>query len=153
MEFLIIPHGNLEQALRAKQIDMAGMIDPFNEIAFDRGGLRALFTAYDVLGMNQFSLIFMSENKIESDPEAVRRFTRAYRKAVQFIEDNPEQSADVIAKVFWVDKKYISVHRFLPDARVNEDNLKFWLEFMKAQGVERLETLGIEEIATNEFNQ
>ena len=153
VEFLIIPHGNLEQALRAKQIDMAGMIDPFNEIAFDRGGLRALFTAYDVLGMNQFSLIFMSENKIESDPEAVRRFTRAYRKAVQFIEDNPEQSADVIAKVFWVDKKYISVHRFLPDARVNEDNLKFWLEFMKAQGVERLETLGIEEIATNEFNQ
>lgn len=153
VEFVVIPHGNLEQALRAKQIDIAGMIDPFNEIAYDRGGLRVLFTAYDVLGVNQFSLIFMSENKINSDPEAVIRFTKAYKKAVQFIENNPEQSADIIANVFKVDKKYIPRHEFQSSATVNIDDLKFWLEFMRAQNVKDLDTLKSEEIGTNEFNQ
>jgi len=153
VEFVVIPHGNLEQALRAKQIDVAGMIDPFNEIAYDRGGLRVLFTAYDVLGVNQFSLIFMSENKINSDPEAVFRFTKAYKKAVQFIENNPEQSANIIANVFKVDKKYIPRHEFQPSATVNKDDLRFWLEFMRAQNVKDLDALISEEIGTNEFNQ
>lgn len=153
VEFVVIPHGNLEQALRAKQIDVAGMIDPFNEIASDRGGLRVLFTAYDVLGVNQFSLIFMSEDKINSDPEAVIRFTKAYKRAVQFIENNSEQSAAIIADVFKVDKKYIPRHKFQPSATVNENDIKFWLEFMRAQNVKDLDALKFEEIGTNEFNQ
>lgn len=153
VEFFVIPHGNLEQALRAKQIDIAGMIDPFNEIAFDRGGISTLFTAYDVLGVNQFSLIFMSERKIASDSEAVRRFTRAYRKAVQFIEDHPDRAADIIAEIFDVDKKYIAQHRFLSNAAVDRDDLQFWLEFMKEQNVKGLGDLSFEEIGTNEFNR
>lgn len=153
VEFLSIPHGNLEQALRAKQIDVAGMIDPFSEVAFERGGLSTLFTANDVLGKKQFSLIFMSEKKIETDPEAVIRFIKAYKKAVQFIENNPDQSAEIVAKVFGVDKKYISKHRFQPDAKVNENDIKFWLEFMKMHGATGLDNLNLEQIGTNEFNK
>lgn len=152
VEFLAVPHGNLEQALRAKQIDVAGMIDPFSEIAYDRGGLRILFTAMDVLGGNQFSLIFMSERKILDDPEAVRKFSRAYRRAVDFINNNPEQATEIIANVFEVDKKYISQHKFQPEAQVREDDINYWLEFMKSQSVPGLDDLTVNEIGTNEFN-
>lgn len=153
VEFLAVPHGNLEQALRAKQIDVAGMIDPFSEIAYDRGGLRIFFTAMDVLGENQFSLIFMSKRKMLDDPEAVRRFSRAYKRAVDFINNNPEQAAEIIANIFGVDKKYISQHKFQLKAQVREDDINYWLEFMKSQSVPRLENLTINEIGTNEFNR
>jgi ABC-type nitrate/sulfonate/bicarbonate transport system substrate-binding protein len=153
VEFLAVPHGNLEQALRAKQIDVAGMIDPFSEIAYDRGGLRILFTAMDVLGENQFSLIFMSERKMLNDPEAVRKFSRAYKRAVDFINNNPEQAAEIIANIFEVDKKYISQHKFQPEAQVREDDINYWLEFMKSQSVPGLEDLTVDGIGTNEFNQ
>lgn len=153
VEFVVIPHGNLEQALRTKQIDVAGMIDPFSEIAYERGGLHVLFNAYDVLGVNQFSTIFMSENKIKSDPEAVVRFSKAYKKAVQFIDANPEQAAEIIAKVFGVDKKYISKHKFQPGVIVSKADLEYWFELMRAQGVKGLDALKSEEIGTNEFNQ
>ena len=153
VEFLAIPHGNLEQALRAKQIDVAGMIDPFSEAAYDRGGLRTLFTATDVLGENQFSLIFMSERKMTDDPEAVIRFSRAYKRAVEFINNNPEQAAEIIAGVFAVDKKYISRHKFQPEARVRENDINYWLEFMKSQAVPGLDGLTTSAIGTNDFNR
>lgn len=152
VEFIAVPHGNLEQALRAKQIDVAGMIDPFSEIAYDRGGLKVIFTAMDVLGENQFSLIFMSERKMLEDPEAVRKFSRAYRRAVNFINNNPEKATEIIARVFEVDKKYISQHKFQSEAQVREDDIKYWLEFMKSQSVLGLEDLTVSEIGTNEFN-
>jgi len=152
VEFLVIPHGNLEQALRSRQIDVAGMIDPFSEIAYERGGLHTLFTAYDVLGENQFSMIFMSEKKIQSDPIAVVKFTESYKKAVKFIEDNPEKAADIIAKIFDIDKKYIPKHQFIPNARVNIDDIRSWLMFMKSQGVKELDSIKPEDVGTNEFN-
>lgn len=107
----------------------------------------------DVLGENQFSLIFMSERKMLNDPEAVRKFSRAYKRAVDFINNNPEQAAEIIANIFEVDKKYISQHKFQPEAQVREDDINYWLEFMKSQSVPGLEDLTVDGIGTNEFNQ
>jgi len=152
VEFIVVPHGNLEQALRSNQIDVAAMIDPFDQIALDRGGIRSLFNAHQVIGENQFSLIFMSEEKMESDPEAVRRFTRAYRLAVEFINENPNEASEIMARTFGIDKKFIPKHKFQPDAIVDEVSINFWLSFMKSQGIKGVELLSAKEIGSNEFN-
>lgn len=152
VEFVVMPHGNLEQALRSGQIDAAGMIDPFSEIAFQRGGLRVLFTAYDVLGENQFSLIFMSEKKIEQNPEAVRKFVRAYQKAINFIDENPDEASEIIAEIFEIEKQYVSRHRFKEKGRVDHESVIFWADFLKEQAVEGMDSIDISQVFTNEFN-
>lgn len=153
VEFIAIPHGNLEQALRSRQIDVAGMIDPFSEVAQSRGGIRQLFSAYDVLSENQFSMIFMSEKKMSDQPEAVVRFTKAYKRAVDFIESNPDEASKIIANVLDVDSSYIARHRFQSESRVQIDDVAYWLSVMKEQGVKGIDMINSEEVGTNEYNK
>lgn len=49
---------------------------------------------YDSLG----SGLFTSSEMVESDPDLVQRFTDAYMRAFQYVIDNPEETASIIAE-------------------------------------------------------
>lgn len=60
------------------------------------GSLSILLGAdhgYDVYGSGMFT----SQKLIDEDPELVERFTRAYLRSFQWVIDNPEEAADIVA--------------------------------------------------------
>lgn len=153
VEFITMPHANLEQALRTHQIDVAGMIDPYSIAAEKGGGLTRLFTDYDVLGNKQFSLIFMREQKINDDRESVTRFVRAYQQSIDYINNHPNESADIMARVFGVDSQFVAAHTFQKDGRVVPDDGQYWLDFMKNQQVEGITGVAVQDIIDPSFTQ
>lgn len=134
VNFVIIPHPNMEQALLSGQIDVAGMIDPYTQKIEDGGEVRKLFDGYEALGEKQFSVIFITNKATKEKPEAVSKFLTAYKRAAQFITENPGKAAQIMSKWMQVDSKFISTHEFVDGAKVKEDDLGWWINNMISNG-------------------
>ena len=134
VNFVIIPHPNMEQALLSGQIDVAGMIDPYTKKIEDGGKVRKLFDGYEALGEKQFSVIFITDKAIKEKPDAVNKFLTVYKRAVQFIAENPDKAAQIMAKWMQVDSKFIPTHEFVDGAKVKEDDLGWWIKNMISNG-------------------
>jgi ABC-type nitrate/sulfonate/bicarbonate transport system substrate-binding protein len=152
VQFVVIPHNNQEQALRSRQIEVAGLIDPYSMHIQREGGVRTLFRAVDVLGEVQFSLVFFRKEFVEKHPEAVKRFVRAYVHAIEFIVIHPEESSEIMAKHTGVTAELIGTHRYTPNAEVRMQDVQFWIDMMR-QGNELNDggKLRPEDVATNDF--
>jgi ABC-type nitrate/sulfonate/bicarbonate transport system substrate-binding protein len=134
VRFVVIPHQNQEQALRSHQIDVAGLIDPYSVHLAQAGGTRVLFRGVDVIGARQFSLIFFRRDFVTKYPDVVRRFVKAYRRAIKFIQDNPRRSSQLMGKEIGVAANLNGTHRFTSGAHVRMKNVQFWLDLMRQEG-------------------
>lgn len=134
VHFMVIPHHNQEQALRSKQIDVAGLIDPYSIKMLQTGGVRTLFRAVDVLGERQFSLIFFTKQFIDRHPEAVVKFVRAYRKAINYLYDHPAEATNIIAKYTGVSAELGGTHLYTRNAEVRIKDAQFWIDIMRLNG-------------------
>jgi len=152
VNFVIIPHPNLEQSLRAGQIDVAGMIDPYTTHIEDGGGVRRLFNQVDATGEKQFSLIFFSEKILNEKPEVAKGFIHAYNKAINYIKENPENASEIMSKWMGIDSKFLKPHEFTKSAKVDMDSVKYWLDTMVKRGDLNEGDVSANDVATNEFN-
>lgn len=150
--FVVIPHPNMEQALRGKQIDIAGMVDPYTAHIEAVGGVKKLFTTIDVLGETQVVTIFFSDKFLNDHPETVRSFIKAYNRAIDFIQSNPDEANQILSKALGVETKYIVPHKFQPNARINFADVNKWIEMLVERGDLKEGQVKPEDIATNQFN-
>jgi ABC-type nitrate/sulfonate/bicarbonate transport system substrate-binding protein len=134
VHFAVIPHQNQEQALRSRQIDVAGLIDPYSIHIKDQGGVRVLFRGVDVIGQRQFSLIFFTRKYIHDHPQVVRRFVRAYQQAVAYIARHPRNASRIAARYIGVEAKLTGIHRYTAYAHVKMADVQFWLDLMRQEG-------------------
>ena len=82
------------EALKNNQIDAAILPAPFNDTAIADGG-KEITTIYN--NDIQISVIAFLQKVIDSNPEAIKGFYRAYNKAVNFIIENDiKEYEDVI---------------------------------------------------------
>lgn len=135
VKFVNMPHPNQPQALLTGQVDVAGVIDPFSAQLQESNETRTLVTGYDILGENQFSVIFFTEEFIKKNPETVKKFVRAYQKAVGFIEKNPDLASQIIAKQIEIDPKYNTLHRYTRNAQVKLQDVEFWIRSLEDSGI------------------
>lgn len=90
IEVIIMPEGNLEQALRQGDIDVAGFHKNPGFLTA-RGGLKILFTDYDVFGtVGGGTPFYFSEKFIKEKPDVVRRFVKAVAKANDWADANQQ---------------------------------------------------------------
>jgi ABC-type nitrate/sulfonate/bicarbonate transport system substrate-binding protein len=152
VQFVVIPHNNQEQALRSRQIDVAGLIDPYSVHLRQQGGVRVLFRAIDVLGENQFSLVFFTREFMEKHPGVVRRFVKAYNRAIDFIVRHPAEASAIMARYTGVKADLNGVHRYTPGAGVRMADVQFWIDTMR-RGNELRDggKLRATDVATTEF--
>jgi NitT/TauT family transport system substrate-binding protein len=70
---------------------------------------------YEVYG----SGLFTSQAMIDEKPDLVKRFVAAYRKAFQFVVDNPEGAADIVVKANpeYAEKRDVLVKQLQADIR------------------------------------
>lgn len=116
VELVVVPPVNAEQALRAKQIDVAVLGGVLQDTAVERGGLRLLFSDRDALGpFNGGSYVF-TKSFIAHNPDTVRAFVAGTAKAIEWTKTTPREQ--VIARLT----------KIVSERGRNEktDNLRFW---------------------------
>lgn len=91
-----MPFISAEQALRQGVIDAAVLEDIFREKAVARGGLRLLFSDYDLFGPFQAATIVLHEKFLQSNPNASRLFVEGTARAIEWTRDRPRE--EVIAR-------------------------------------------------------
>ncbi|GHV38438.1 ABC transporter substrate-binding protein [Synergistales bacterium] len=104
----LIPYGdgNLEiEAAKKGEVDAVAIWDPIGAQAL-RQGFRKIFDLHDTepFAGRYCCFLMASEKILKEDPEQIASLLRAYHKAQNFINENPEKAAHIV-----IDKKYINV--------------------------------------------
>jgi ABC-type nitrate/sulfonate/bicarbonate transport system substrate-binding protein len=152
VEFVTIPHPNMEQALRGNQIEVAGMVDPFTARIESIGGVKRLFTTVDAMGETQVVVVFFSDKFINEHPETVTSFIRAYKKAIDFIYSNPEESKQIFSRALDIEPQYIVSHKFQENAKVDLESVQKWINILVEKGDLEEGQIKPTDIATNDLN-
>jgi len=81
---IALPIPSIEQALRAKQLEAVALLGPFRDIALARGGLRQLFSDYELFGEFTAGAYVFHQKFIQQHPETVRTFVSGTAKAIEW---------------------------------------------------------------------
>ena len=101
VEFLPFADGNLElEALYKGDIDAAAMWDPLASVAEKAGKVKTILniTTDEPFAGKSCCFLYASKVLVDKEPEKVAALLRAYRKAQDFINKNPEKAVDIIIK-------------------------------------------------------
>jgi ABC-type nitrate/sulfonate/bicarbonate transport system substrate-binding protein len=151
----------LDQTLRGRQTDVVAVgawQGPVAKAIAVEGGVRVLFTDYDVLGDLVLGNIVMNKSFIDQHPEIVREFVTASAKAADWASAHPDEARKMLAEILKKrgdDPAAATAWSGygLPQHALYEDHdMKFWLDVLVREGKVKPGQLDPEDIATNKYN-
>jgi ABC-type nitrate/sulfonate/bicarbonate transport system substrate-binding protein len=93
---IVVPPVNAEQALRQGQVEVAVLQGILRDKAQERGGIRALFSDYDLFGEFTAGSYVMTRDFLRTHPRAARHFVEGTARAIEWARAQPRQ--DVVAR-------------------------------------------------------
>lgn len=93
---VVTPPVNSEQALRQKQVDVATLGGILRDKALERGGVRLLFSDFQLFGKFTAGSYVMTTRFIRENPKTARKFVEATGKAIEWARNTPREQ--VIAR-------------------------------------------------------
>ena len=113
---VVVPPVSSELALRQGQVDVATLGGILRDKALERGGIRAVFSDYQLFGELTTASYVMADSLIETKPNAARRFVEATSRAIEWSRETPE--AEVVARF----------RRIIHERKRNEDEdaIRYW---------------------------
>jgi ABC-type nitrate/sulfonate/bicarbonate transport system substrate-binding protein len=134
---LPIPWHTMEDALRAKQVDVMGIYGPFGDVALKKGGTRVILK--DVITNINSVGYFFSEKFIRENPETTRAFLRAYVKGMNYMQDNPDEATRILVKYTGNPEGFVAsslkLFQNIPrDCRMDLESIKFQQELLLKYG-------------------
>ncbi|WP_447035114.1 ABC transporter substrate-binding protein [Streptomyces sp. DSM 118878] len=123
VEPLVVPPVNTEQSLRQKQIEVAVLGGVLRDKALAAGGIRPLFTDYELLGAFSAGTFVMTDRFLEQNPDTARTFVTGVGRAIEWSRSTPREK--VIARMTKIMEK----------RGRNEDTapLKYWKSYGVAE--------------------
>jgi NitT/TauT family transport system substrate-binding protein len=103
VEFVVFEDGNLEiEALRKGDVDVAALWDPLGSVYTSGTHADEYEVLFDLSTDPTFAgkyccFLYASAKVIDENPEKVAALLRAYRKAQEWIAENPKEAVDIIA--------------------------------------------------------
>ncbi|MFF5176265.1 ABC transporter substrate-binding protein [Micromonospora sp. NPDC000089] len=97
VELVALPPVNTEQSLRAKQIDVAVLGGVIRDKAITNGGIRTVFTDYDLLGAFSAGSYVFRDDFIKRNPDTVKTFVGGVGKAIEWARTQPRET--VVARL------------------------------------------------------
>ncbi|MEV4478427.1 ABC transporter substrate-binding protein [Micromonospora coxensis] len=97
VELVALPPVNLEQSLRARQIDVAVLGGVIRDKAVAAGGIRTVFTDHELLGAFSAGAYVFRDDFIRRNPDTVRTFVGGVGKAVEWARTQPRET--VVARL------------------------------------------------------
>ncbi|MBJ6724357.1 ABC transporter substrate-binding protein [Geomesophilobacter sediminis] len=130
LNIVTTPPGKEIDALRRGAADFAGVhIDPKDVQRL--GGLRILFTDYDVWGtIGGATPLYFSDKFIKEKPDVVRRFVRVMARTNNWINANPGKAEQIHAKRAKVDPSIVNANHFAPDGVIKEESVQLWIDIL-----------------------
>ncbi|TXH66360.1 MAG: ABC transporter substrate-binding protein [Thiothrix sp.] len=162
VKLVVVPGPQLDQVLRSGQVDVAAVGTWQATFAGEiekGGGVRTLFTDYDVLGDIALGYTVFSNQFIKEHPDAVARFATLSAKAADWSQAHLEEAKQTIGKTLEARKEngalaqYWKGYGTRPHALIEDRDSQFWLDILARDGNTKAKELKPSQIHTNEFNK
>ena len=162
VEPLVVPPVNTEQSLRQKQIDVAVLVGILRDKALATGGIRPLFTDFELLGAFSAGTYVMTDRFLKQNPDTARTFVTAVGRAIEWSRTTPHE--EVIARMTDIVKKrgrnedtaplkYWRSYGVAETAgRITDKELQLWIDWLAERGDIRKGQVTLDDLYTNEFN-
>ncbi|MPY64179.1 ABC transporter substrate-binding protein [Streptomyces spongiae] len=162
VEPLVVPPVNTEQTLRQKQIDVAVLGGILRDKALETGGIRALFTDYELLGSFSAGTYVMTDRFLKQNPDTARTFVTAVGRAIEWSRSTPRE--EVIARMTDIVKKrgrnedpgplkyWRSFGVAETAGRITGKELQLWIDWLVERGDIQKGQVTLSDLYTNEFN-
>ncbi|MDQ0989470.1 ABC transporter substrate-binding protein [Streptomyces sp. V3I7] len=162
VEPLVVPPVNTEQALRQKQIDVAVLGDILRDKALAVGGIRPLFTDYQLLGAFSAGTYVMTDRFLKQNPDTARVFVTGVGRAVEWARSTPREQViarmtDIVGKrgrnEDTAPLKYWQSFGVAETAgRITDKELQLWDDWLTERGDIKKGQVTVADLYTNEFN-
>ncbi|MFG2979499.1 ABC transporter substrate-binding protein [Streptomyces sp. NPDC048331] len=162
VESLVVPPVNTDQVLRQKQIDVGVLGGILRDKAVAAGGIRPLFSDFDLLGKFSAGSYIMTERFIKQNPDTARTFVTGVAKAIEWARTTPRE--EVIARQTEIVKKrgrnedtatlqyWRSYGVAEQGGRIEDKEFQLWLDWLGERGDIKQGQLKPADLYTNEFN-
>ncbi|MER7822903.1 MULTISPECIES: ABC transporter substrate-binding protein [unclassified Streptomyces] len=162
VESLVVPPVNTDQVLRQKQIDVGVLGGILRDKAVAAGGIRPLFSDFDLLGKFSAGSYVMTERFIKQNPDTARTFVTGVAKAIEWARTTPRE--EVIARQTEIVKKrgrnedtatlqyWRSYGVAEQGGRIEDKEFQLWLDWLGERGDIKQGQLKPADLYTNEFN-
>jgi len=162
VELTVVPPVSTEQSLRQKQIDVGALGGALRDKALDRGGIRPLFSDYQLFGKFSAGSYVFRKDFIAKNPKTVRTFVAGIAKTIEWTKHTPRKQ--VIARLSAIIAKR---HRNEDDTQtrywqsygiagkggvIAEREFTNWVDWLQRAGELKGKQVDAKEIYTNEFN-
>ncbi|MFC3351534.1 ABC transporter substrate-binding protein [Streptomyces echinoruber] len=162
VEPLVVPPVGTEQSLRQKQIDVAVLGDILRDKALATGGIRPLFTDYQLLGTFSAGTYVMTNRFLEQNPDTARTFVTAVGRAIEWSRSTPRD--EVVARMTDIVKKrgrnedtaplkYWKSYGVAEKAGlITDKEFRLWIDWLADRGDIQKGRITPSDLYTNEFN-
>jgi len=159
---VVVPPVNTEQALRQKQIDVAVLGGMLRDRALEKGGIRKIFSDYDLFGPFTAGSYVFTEQFIKENPNTVKKFVEGTAKAIEWARTTPQE--EVIARFEKIiqergrkeDTETIQYWKSTgiaeKGAYIQEKEFQVWLDWLEKSGELEKGQITLDDLYTNEFN-
>jgi len=159
---VVLPPVNSEQALRQGQIDVATLGTIYRDRALEHGGIRLLFSDYQLYGEFTAGSYVLRTDFIRANPNTARRFVTAVARALDWERTTPREDVvrrfeSIIAKrkrtedaqaiKYWLSSGVAGYSGLLL-----EKDFRIWLDWMVKDGELRAGQLRASDVYTNSLN-
>ncbi|MER5221749.1 ABC transporter substrate-binding protein [Streptomyces flaveus] len=163
VEPLVVPPVNTEQTLRQKQIDVAVLGGILRDKALAAGGIRPLFTDYQLLGAFSAGTYVMTDRFLKQNPDTARIFVTAVGRAIEWSRSTPHE--EVIARMTDIVKKRRRNEDTAPlkywrsygvaekAGLITGKELQLWIDWLADRGDIKKSQVTLSDLYTNEFNR
>lgn len=142
-KLVVVPGPQLEQTLRSRQVDVAGLgywQATFAGQLVANGGVRGVFNDTDVLGEIAGGFIVVRRDFIAANPDAARNFVEQSARAADWSRQNPDEARKVVADV--LNKRgengelarYWTGFGLREKAAVTHRDVDFWVAILERNG-------------------
>jgi ABC-type nitrate/sulfonate/bicarbonate transport system substrate-binding protein len=162
VNLITVPGPQLEQILRHKQADVVA-VGEWQSVFAGKieagGGVRVLFTDYDVLGPIVLGTVAMERAFIAAHPQAVRDFVTTSAKAVDWTLDHPQDAKKLVATILQQRgenpalAQYWRGYGLREHALYTDHDAQFWIDVMVRGGKLKPDQLTPEDVETNRYNE
>jgi ABC-type nitrate/sulfonate/bicarbonate transport system substrate-binding protein len=127
IEYILLP--DIEGILALKQglVDIATPHPPFFKPIQDTGIANVLITSREIAGLEGATTLWaFTDEFIKNNPEAVKRFVKAIKRAERWNNDNPEKSAEWTAEAIGV--PVLANHYHSRTGVIDEAGIQVWID-------------------------
>ncbi|MFF2483433.1 ABC transporter substrate-binding protein [Paenibacillus sp. NPDC058071] len=154
INFLVVPDDKQEQTLEQGGIDLAIIHAPFSGKAQANEKLLKLWSDYDLDGgLGGMAPYSVNGKFAKEHPEAVKDFVTAIAKTANWVNDNPEEAKEIIAKRIGIDVKYVDRFAYVDDLIITEEPIQYYIDILEEYDKIPKGKVTVKDVYTNQFNE